>query len=145
MIFLHGRTAQEKIRTTAVDIAHSTVIPSLFNYTRADSTGIIFQRTYGNEDDIRSQHILTIVIYGQGVNTTGQFDESQAWINDAMVHLATTIFVLMLWVAAEISFGRPVIHLVSLVGGNCSFPPGHNVDRVLFFMKYPIRRRLLSR
>jgi hypothetical protein len=120
MIFLHGRAANEKFRTTAVDIAHSTVIPFLFNYTRANSTDIIFQRTYDDVDYIscRARHITTIVIRGPGVYTTGHFDESQVWIAGAKAHLATTIYVLMLWVVAEILFGRPVMHLVSLVRGS---------------------------
>jgi len=103
-----------------VDIAHSSVIPFLFNYTRANSTDIIFQRTYDDIDynSCRDRHIMTIVIRGPGVYTTGHFDESQAWIAGAKAHLATTIYVLMLWVIAEISFGRPVMHLVSLVRGN---------------------------
>ena len=101
--------------TMAVDIAHSTVIPFLFNYTRADSTGIIFQRTHDDVDytSCRDQSIMTIVVQGQGVNTTGYFDKSQAWIVDAKVNLAITISVLVLWAVAETSFGRPVIYLVS--------------------------------
>ena len=120
MIFLHGRTANKKFRTTAVDIAHSTVIPSLFNYTRANATDIIFTRTYDDVDhnDFRGRHIVTIVIHGPGVNTTGLFDESQAWIADAKVYLATLVYILLLWVLAEILLGRPVMHIVSLVRGN---------------------------
>jgi hypothetical protein len=103
-----------------VDIAHSTVIPFLLNYTRANSTGTIFQRTYGKcyYNPCPDRHIVEIVIYGQGVNTTGYFDNGQVWVAGAKMQLTFTIFIVMLWVAAEISFGGPVIHLVSLVGGN---------------------------
>jgi hypothetical protein len=115
MMFLHGQTANENIRTMAVDIAHSTVIPFLFNYTRANSSGIIFQKIFYDVDYIscRDRHIMTIIVQGQGVNTTGHFDMSQAWIDEAKINLAITLTVLLLWVVAETSFGRPVIHLVS--------------------------------
>ena len=120
MIFLHGRTANENIATRAVDIAHSTVIPFLLNYTRANSTGIIFQRTYSDcyYDPCPDRQITKILIYGQGFNTIGYFDDRNVWIAGAKMQLTFTIFMVMFWVAAEISFGGPVIHLVSSVGGN---------------------------
>jgi hypothetical protein len=61
---------------------------------------------------------MKIVVRGPGVDTIGHFDLTQEWIAGAKVYLVRTIYVLMLWVVAEISFGRPVMHLVSLVRGN---------------------------
>lgn len=114
-MFLHRQTANENIRTKALDIARSNVIPFLFNYTRVDSSAVIFQKTYDDVDyfSCRDRHIMTIVVQEQGVSTTGHFDKSQAWIDEAKVNLAITLTVLLLWIVAETSFGRPVIHLVS--------------------------------
>jgi hypothetical protein len=119
MLTLFGQTANERNAESSVNIARSSVIPTLFRYTRADGTIITFSGTYGlssgDVNDLRDREILNVTIYmdGSDVFTTGLFDYSQATTSRAVVELFTTIFFLIVWVVGVASFVGPVMTLVS--------------------------------
>lgn len=119
MLTLFGQTANERNAESSVNIARSSVIPTLFKYTRADGAITTFSRTYGlsngDVNDLRDREILNVTIYidGSEVFTTGLFDNSKATTARAMVELFTTIFFLIVWVVGVASFVGPVMTLVS--------------------------------
>ena len=121
MIFLHGQTSNLQYANAALDMARSTVIPQLVNYTRTDinsrkamDDSMLLTKTYDDiySDYLRDQHIIKITISGQGYITIGNFNMYKEWRDDAMVKFVTTIFILILWVMAEIIFGGPLMNLV---------------------------------
>ena len=119
MLTLFGQTANEKYADFYVNAARSSVIPTLFQYTRADGNTTLFSRTYelsnGDVNDLREREILSVTIDMEGSNvfTTGLFDNSQATTANALVDLFTTFFILIVWVLAKVSFVSPVMTLVS--------------------------------
>ncbi len=119
MLTLFGQTANEKNAESSVNIARSSVIPTLFRYTRADGTITTFSQTYwlssGDVNDLRDREIcnVTIDIDGSDVFTTGLFDNSKVTTARAVVELATTFFFLIVWVVGVASFVGPVMTLVS--------------------------------
>ena len=119
MLTLFGQTANEKYAAFYVNAARSSVIPTLFQYTRADGTSTIFSQTYelssGNVNDLRQREILSVTIdmEGSDIFTTGLFDNSDRTSENALVDLFTTVFILIIWVLAKVSFVGPVMTLVS--------------------------------
>ncbi|KAL7538058.1 hypothetical protein ACHAXR_008250 [Thalassiosira sp. AJA248-18] len=119
MLTLHGQTANAKFADFSVNVARSSVIPSLFNYTRANLTddSTIFSGTYElNNDvrDLREREVLSVEVYSDGssVYTSGQFDNSQVTRDNAKVELVTTILILCVWILGVASFAGPVMTLV---------------------------------
>ena len=101
--------------------ARSSVIPSLFKYTRANETSTIFSGTYdlsnGDVNDLREREILSVDVIRKGsdVYTSGQFDYSQVTTDSAKVELVTTILILFVWALGVASFAGPVMTLVSTI------------------------------
>ena len=95
MITLHGQTGNANFADIALNTARSSVIPSLYSYTRGNESSIIFYRAYelsdGNdESNLRDREILKVDVYSQtpeGVYTTGLFDNRQALYEKAKVSL----------------------------------------------------------
>lgn len=120
MLTLHGQTDNISNADFYVNIAHSSVIPTLFSYIRANATNMFFSRTYelssGDLDDLREREIMKVNIYmeGSGIFTSGSFDNSQVTADGARVELFTTIFILIVWALGVASFVGPVMTLVSL-------------------------------
>jgi len=118
MLTLHGQTASAKFAELSVSTARSSVIPSLFKYTRANETSTIFSGTYdlsnGDVNDLREREILSVDVTRKGsdVYTSGQFDYSQVTTDSARVELVTTILILFIWVLGVASFAGPVMTLV---------------------------------
>lgn len=119
MITLHSQTANAKFAEFSVNVAHASVIPTLFSYERGDFNSTIFSETYqlsnGNDiNDLRDREILSIrvSVEGSDVYTHGLFDNSQWTKDDAKVELVTTILILIVWVLAVASFAGPVMTLV---------------------------------
>ena len=119
MLTLFGQTANERNAESSVNIARSSVIPTLFQYTRANGTSTKFSQTYelsgGDVNDLRQREILSVTIdmEGSDVFTTGLFDNSDRTSENALVDLFTTVFILIIWVLAKVSFVGPVMTLVS--------------------------------
>ncbi len=119
MLTLFGQTANERNAESSVNIARSSVIPTLFQFTRADGTSTKFSQTYelsgGDVNDLRQREILSVTIDMEGSDefTTGLFDNSQATNSRAIVELLTTLFFLIVWVVGVTSFVGPVMTLVS--------------------------------
>ena len=119
MLTLFGQTANERNAESSVNIARSSVIPTLFQFTRADGTSTKFSQTYelsgGDVNDLRQREILSVTIdmEGSDVFTTGLFDNSDRTSENALVDLFTTVFILIIWVLAKVSFVGPVMTLVS--------------------------------
>jgi len=119
MLTLFGQTSNTRIAESSVNIAHSSVIPTLFNYTRKEGNTIVLSRTYelssGDANDLRERETLHVIVTMEGstVITTGLFDNSQATTAHALVELFTTFFFLIVWVVGVASFVGPVMTLVS--------------------------------
>mmetsp|Transcript_20885 Transcript_20885/g.45261 ORF Transcript_20885/g.45261 Transcript_20885/m.45261 type:complete len:875 (-) Transcript_20885:15-2639(-) len=119
MLTLHSQTANAKFAEFSVNIARASVIPTLFNYTRANEMSTIFSETYelsngNNLNDLREREILIVDVRmnGSDVYTYGKFDNSQVTIEHARVELVTTILILIVWVLGVASFAGPVMTLV---------------------------------
>lgn len=120
MSMLYGQTKNPKWANFSVDVAHSSVIPTLFNYTRANSTDTILSLYYGLGEgklveDLKVREIQKVEIrkMGSDVFTVGYFDNSQVIIDDGKVELVTTIVILIVWILGVASFAGPVMTLVS--------------------------------
>lgn len=128
MLTLHTQTANLNFANLSLDVARASVIPTLYNYTRANSTGIIFHHYYeltnGRVRDLREREILSVNVYKKAsdVYTSGQFNNSPVVIDSARVELVTTILLLFVWILGVASFAGPVMTLVSSI-----------VSTVLFF------------
>jgi len=71
MITLHSQTANAKFAEFSVNVAHASVIPTLFSYERGDFNSTIFSETYqlsnGNDiNDLRDREILSIRVSVEG-------------------------------------------------------------------------------
>lgn len=121
MLTLFGQTAIERTAESSLNIARSSVVPTLFSYIRANGNTTTFSRTFelsdGDVNVLRNREILNVTIYMEGsdVVTTGLFDNSQSTKARAVVELFTTIFFLIVWVVGVASFVGPVMTLVSEV------------------------------
>ncbi|KAL7549343.1 hypothetical protein ACHAWF_012613 [Thalassiosira exigua] len=118
MSTLYGQTANPRFARQSVDVARSSVIPSLFNYTRANSTGAIFSATYelnsGDVSDLREREICRVEVRmdGSDVYTYGLFDNSEVTRSDAKVELVTEILLLIVWILGVASFAGPIMRLI---------------------------------
>ena len=120
MLLLHGQTANPNFANMSLNVARSSVIPTLFHYTRADETDVIFSETYElspegwDVNDLRAREIYSVNVTQESsdVYTSGQFDNSQVTMDWAKVELVTTIVILCVWVLGVASFAGPVMTLV---------------------------------
>jgi len=118
MLTLHGQTANPKFANMSVEVARSRVIPSLYNYTRANGSDAIFSSEYGNVVDLlehlRDREILSVNITMNGSDeySHGLFDNSQILKDNAKVELVTTVLILFIWILGVASFAGPVMTLV---------------------------------
>jgi len=117
MIVLHGQTANPKFAELSIDIARDSVIPSLFNYTRTNSTtttSYLYALSNVHVRDLREREMLTVTVNREGseAHTAGHFDISQHRHDLAKLELVQTIFMLFFWVLAVASFAGPVMTLV---------------------------------
>ena len=100
-------------------MARSSVIPTLYNYTRVNGNTTIFSETYalsdGNWTDLRDRERLNVSVSQEGsdVSTCGLFDNSQLIVDSGKVELVATILLLFVWVLGVVSFTSPVMTLVS--------------------------------
>ena len=121
MLTLHTQTANLNFANLSLDVARASVIPTLYNYTRANSTHIIFHHYYELTNDrvrdLREREILSVSVYKEGsdVYTSGQFNNSPVVIDSARVELVTTILLLIVWILGVASFAGPVMTLVSSI------------------------------
>jgi len=111
---LHGQTANLKFAKSSVDIARSTVIPSLFKYTRVNETSTMFSEQYFDASHLRDHEILKVDVGRSGSDeyTFGQFDQSRQLRDVAKIELVTTIIILVVWALGVASFAGPIMTLV---------------------------------
>jgi len=115
---LYGQTANPKYADLSVNLARSSVIPHLFNYTRANETDVIFNRTYelssGEVEELREREIKIVDVYQQGsdVYTRSLFDDRITTRDSARVEIVTMLLILVLWIMGVASFAGPVMTLV---------------------------------
>jgi len=92
MLTLHTQTANLNFANLSLDVARASVIPTLYNYTRANSTGIIFHHYYELTNDrvrdLREREILSVNVYKEGsdVYTSGVSRERSLLL---LVHMMT--------------------------------------------------------
>ena len=116
---LYGQTANPKYADLSVNLARESVIPHLFNYTRANETDVIFNRSYelssGEGEDLRLREIKIVDVYQQGsdVYTRSLFDYRITTTDSAKVEIVTMLLILVLWIMGVASFAGPVMTLVS--------------------------------
>ena len=121
MLTLHGQTSRPKWAKFSVDVARSSVIPTLFSYNRTNGTVNILSLNYelSSSDiaDLRQREILSVEVVqaGSDVYTSGLFDNRAVTVDSAQVELVTTIMILLIWILGVASFASPVMTLVSEV------------------------------
>ena len=92
MLTLHTQTANLNFANLSLDVARTSVIPTLYNYTRANSTNIIFHHYYELTNDrvrdLREREIYIVNVYEEGsdVYTYGVSRERSLLL---LVHLVT--------------------------------------------------------
>ena len=92
MLTLHTQTANLNFANLSLDVARTSVIPTLYNYTRANSTNIIFHHYYELTNDrvrdLREREIYIVNVYEEGsdVYTSGVSRERSLLL---LVHMMT--------------------------------------------------------
>jgi len=116
MLTLHGQTASESFAARYVEVARSSVIPSLYNFTRANETEIIFSEEFQDVawTELREREILSVLVSEEDSDayTSGDFDNSQVNRDRAKVELLTEALLLFIWVLGVAAFASPVMTLV---------------------------------
>ena len=92
MLTLHTQTANLNFANLSLDVARTSVIPTLYNYTRANTMNIIFHHYYeltnDRVGDLREREIYIVNVYEEGsdVYTSGVSRERSLLL---LVHMVT--------------------------------------------------------
>jgi class 3 adenylate cyclase len=113
MIVLHNQTDNAEFADASLRAARRSSIPDLYQYNFANGESINYSITGENPSRLRDREMLRITITDAlNRKTVGFFAYRNERIDEALVELFSTIFILLVWFFGVTAFAGPVMTLV---------------------------------
>jgi class 3 adenylate cyclase len=114
MIVLHAQTRNPNYAQRSLDAARASSIPDLFSYQYANGTIQEFLVGDTPDQELRPREILRISVEDSTglIKTVGLFAYRSELKQEALVHLLSSIFIILIWFFGVTGFAGPVMILV---------------------------------